>query len=136
MIRRTASIQFLALATVVLTQALGACLCIAAEAACGPITCVTVSTAELQESSGCCDDQPDSEESASCCLGHDSGWDLLPATSGIAVTEPTYSISCDTDFTIGWDNTDGAGFSLSRLERSRPQPPNRLVQALFGVWLN
>ena len=135
MTRWSAAIQFLALATIVLTQTLGACCCIAAETVCSQITFAIESPNTETQRSDCCSDESEREESPSCCLELGFDWDIVPVDSGIILIERSASRSNDSNFAVGWDDSQRSGSSPGFLISTEPRPPSRPVRALFGVRL-
>ena len=135
MTRWGTAIQFLALATIVLTQTLGACYCIAAETVCSQFACTIESTTTETQRSNCCSDESESEESPSCCPELDFGWDIVQVDSGIILIERSASRSNDSNFAVGWDDSQRSGSSPSFLISTEPRPPSRPVRALFCVRL-
>ena len=136
MTRWGAAIQFLALATIVLTQTLGACYCIAAETVSSQFTCAMESVTTETQRSDCCSEESESEESSSCCLERDFDWDIVPVDTGIILIERSASRSNDSSFAVGWDDSQRSGSSPGFLISTEPRPPSRPVRALFCVRLN
>jgi hypothetical protein len=136
MTRRGTALQFLALATIVLTQTLGTCHCVAAEGFCPPLACAKEPAPMDSSDSGCCGNEADSTGTTACCLDLDIGWDLMPSTPGIHLPEPAVSRLADFTAIIRAASPISSSILFEAREDQTARPPGDPFRTLYCVRLN
>lgn len=136
MTRRGTALQFLALVTIVLTQTLGACFCMAGGDMCPPLNCATEVVPVASADSDCCGDESDPARAPSCCQDLDLGWDLLPSAADVNLPKPAVVRLADfaSIAAVTYPAASSALFEV--IDAFETRPPSGSALAVFCVRLN